>query len=168
MIHHLPLVCNYWGRNVFKWVHSQSDQGETEPSRQCLRCHFSECSCDSRKLGEHTVHLNASSQSFSRGLFNLACLPFSYFALFPPTSLRRDRARSCRGREKRIRFSCRSAGAHGVRQINTPADPMAHPPLCRSSPSRRSSRFPFLQVIAPWLQITSATLRWSAGTRPSG
>lgn len=132
---------------------------------QCLRCHVREFCCHSRKSDKHQSQCIISVIQ-SRTLHSRVYL-LLIFALFPPTSLRQNHAYPCRGREKRRRFSCRSAGAQSVRQINTQADPMAHPPLCRSSPSRRSSRFPFLQVSAPWLQITSATLWWSAGTWPS-
>lgn len=85
----------------------------------------------------------------------------------PPTCHRTVCA-SATGRRSRDGLPAGVSELRSVRQINTPTDPMAHPPLCRSSASCRSSRFPFLQVSAPWPKITSATLRWSTGTRPSG
>lgn len=88
-------------------------------------------------------------------------------AHFPPSSLRHNHACQHHWRQKQF-FPAGVVALRSVRQLNTPADPTAHPSLCHSSASCRSSRFSFLEVSVPWLQITSATLRWSVGMRPSG
>lgn len=134
-------------------VRSGTDQASStvQQNLECLRQHLRECWSDS--CNQVSICLNASFQSFSRVLFNLVYLPHQNSAYL----LRR--------KEEQERVSCRCGGVQSVRQINTQADRIAHPSSCRSPASHRQSRFPFLQVTAERLQITSATLRcpWGRG-----
>lgn len=139
-------------------VRSGADQASStvQQNPECLREHLRECWSDS--CNQVSMRLNASFQSFSRVLFNLACLSFC-------PGLHQNPAYLWRRKEEQERVSCRCGGVHSVRQINTQADRIAHPSSCRSPASHRQSRFPFLQVTAERLQITSATLRclWGRG-----
>lgn len=97
---------------------------------------------------------------------NLAeCCSISRVYHFAPARIRTPAYLWRKKKEEQKRVSCRCGGVQSVMQINTQADRIAHPSSCRSPASHRQSRFPFLQVTAERLQITSATLRcpWGRG-----